>query len=439
MPSSYPNVVDAWTNPSSGTLMNAPGFEHDIAHANVYDALEKIEAELGTNPSGPALTVRERLESMSFNRTPFLTVGSASLPTVYKEACDYTCSGSADQAQINDALRRASRINDGFSTAEGWAAVVLVGDRFSVNSPITMYPNTKLMGGGDGTLIESAYPSGDLRGIIELRNTLVSRCTVSDMSIGSPDGNPFNGSGIKFDMTGDPGDSYDFPTGGDAFIKIRRVGVYNPMQRGIWLIDGREAQIDNIHVQNARKQGLFVDDHSDVKITRVVANGNAGTEAGIEITGGNGQITDSKVFYRGNKDGSTPTPTGSPQHGFKINTSRMTIGDCQAQDNGGYGFYIQGADHSVSNCMAESNSAQDPGYGGFFIAASGSYSGITAYVRANNYLYQNRGVVFSGSPQVYMTGRVDVQSGSNHVVGSPGANSYVRLVRGGATLHSVGQ
>lgn len=369
---------------------------------------------------------------------PFLTVASSSLPTAVKDACNYQCDGTADQFQINNALERASRINDGFPTAEGWAAVVLVGDRFSVNNPVTMYPSTKLTGGGDGTLIESAYSIGDVRGIIELKNQLVARCTVSDLSIGSPDGNTFNGSGIKFDMTGDlAGYTYDFPTGGDAYVKIHRVGIYNPVERGIWLIDGREAQIDNIHIQNARKQGLFVDNHTDVKISRVVANGTAGTEAGIEITGGNGQLTDSKVFYRGNKSDGIG-PTGTPQHGFKINTSRMTIADCQAQDNGGYGFYIEGSDHSVTNCMADSNSAQGATYGGFYIAASGSYSGLVACHRPNNFINQNRGIVFSGAPQVSLSARVSVESGSNHVVGTPGANSSVQVVRNGTTIYSVG-
>jgi hypothetical protein len=369
---------------------------------------------------------------------PFLTVASSLMSPEVQNACNYVCDGTNDQFQINNALEKASRINDGFPNAEGWAAVVLVGDYFLVGNPITMYPSTKLMGGGDGTLIQSAYASGDTRGIIELKNTLVARCTVSDLSLGSSDGNTFNGSGIKFDMTGDlAGYNYDFPTGGDSYIKIHRVSIYNPTERGIWLIDGREAQIDNIHIQNARKQGLFIDGHSDSKTTRVVANGTAGTEAGIEITGGNGQISDCKVFYRGNKNTGT-TPTGTPQHGFKINTSRMTIADCQAQDNGGYGFYIQGSDHSMTNCMADSNSAQDANYGGFYIAASGSYSGLVAVHRPNNNIFQNRGIVFANTPQVSMTGRVTVESGTNHVVGSPGADSYVKIVRNGTTLHSVG-
>jgi hypothetical protein len=294
-----------------------------------------------------------------------------------------------------------------------------------------MYPNTALRGCGDGTLVRSGLPGGSTKGVIELLSTLVSRCAVSDMSIGHPT-SAFNGSGIKFDGTGDNGASYGFNTGGDAFIKIRRVGIYNPTQKGIWMIDGREVQIDNVHVQNARQHGVFLDNHSDGKLHRIVANGNAGLQAGIHITGGNTQVSDCKVFYRGNGSSNTA------QHGFHINTSRVTMGNCQAQDNGGYGFYIDGSDHSVANCMADSNAAQDTAMGGFWIGATGSYSGLVATDRAQSTNRQNRGIVFSGTPQVYLTGRVDVDSGSNHVVGNPGANSYVRLVRAGTAVHALG-
>jgi hypothetical protein len=443
MPSNYPNVVDAWTNPSSGTLMNAPGFEHDVAHANVYDAIEKIEAELSTNPRGNYISVKARIAALQ--RAGVLTVASSTLAETDQWACDYACDGIDDQVQINNALKRASRINDGFSGAEGWIGVALVGETFNVganNDPITMYPNTTLSGAGAGTLIKSDFGGGSTKGVIEVVNANVHRCEISDLAIGTTDYFAFNGSGIKL-VTNDTGQTYEMFSGNDNFIKIHRVNVFNAQERGIWLQGGREIQIDNCHIQNARKQGLFVDSHTDAKIHRIVANGNSGTEAGIELSSaGNSQITDCKVFYRGNGSSNVNAP------GFRINSSRITIANCQAQDNGGYGFIFEGTggDHTATNLLADSNSARGSVTGGFYIEVPGVYSAMHALDRNQSTQRQTRGFVFGiytpytpdDYPKVYLTGRGQTPAGTSIVVNNPHADSYVRLLREGSSLYSVG-
>lgn len=71
MGTNYPGSLDSWTNPSPDTMMDATSFEHDVAHSNAYDAIEAIEGELGTDPSGAHSTVKDRFDYVS--RMPMST------------------------------------------------------------------------------------------------------------------------------------------------------------------------------------------------------------------------------------------------------------------------------------------------------------------------------------------------------------------------------
>ena len=62
MATNYPGAIDTYTNPLSSEPMNAPS--HAGQHANANDAVESIEAELGTDPSGSYDTVKARLEAL---------------------------------------------------------------------------------------------------------------------------------------------------------------------------------------------------------------------------------------------------------------------------------------------------------------------------------------------------------------------------------------
>ena len=62
MATNYPGAIDTYTNPLSSEPMNAPS--HAGQHANANDAVEAIETELGTDPSGSAATVKARLDGI---------------------------------------------------------------------------------------------------------------------------------------------------------------------------------------------------------------------------------------------------------------------------------------------------------------------------------------------------------------------------------------
>ena len=63
MATSYPGGLDSFTNPTSGDDLDdsVGGRTHSQMHADVNDAMEAVQAELGTNPSGSEATVAARL------------------------------------------------------------------------------------------------------------------------------------------------------------------------------------------------------------------------------------------------------------------------------------------------------------------------------------------------------------------------------------------
>jgi hypothetical protein len=69
MPTNYPSNLDTW--PTIGPLLSST--PHSDVHEDLQDAVEAIQTELGTNPSGPAATVRANLEQL---RRTYANVGA---------------------------------------------------------------------------------------------------------------------------------------------------------------------------------------------------------------------------------------------------------------------------------------------------------------------------------------------------------------------------
>lgn len=59
MASNYPTSLDALPNPTSGNTMLSPS--HSTQHSNANDAIEAVQATLGTNPQGGSATVKDRI------------------------------------------------------------------------------------------------------------------------------------------------------------------------------------------------------------------------------------------------------------------------------------------------------------------------------------------------------------------------------------------
>ena len=68
MATNYPSGIDSLTNPSAGDALTSPS--HSAQHANANDAIEAIETELGTTPSGSYDTVKARFEAIEGSTLP---------------------------------------------------------------------------------------------------------------------------------------------------------------------------------------------------------------------------------------------------------------------------------------------------------------------------------------------------------------------------------
>ena len=97
MTTSYPGAVDALINPVSTDPLSAPA--HAAQHANANDAIEAIEATLGTDPQGSATTVKARMVAIE---TSFAAV-SADAAAAALSANQSATSASASSASASAA------------------------------------------------------------------------------------------------------------------------------------------------------------------------------------------------------------------------------------------------------------------------------------------------------------------------------------------------
>lgn len=83
MATAYPGGVDNFTNPTASDTLNSATVPHAEQHANANDAIEAIEGELGTNPSGAYSTVKDRLDAIGTTVTaPITNAGSTVAPVI---------------------------------------------------------------------------------------------------------------------------------------------------------------------------------------------------------------------------------------------------------------------------------------------------------------------------------------------------------------------
>ena len=61
MATNYPTTLDTFTNPTSTDTLDSATVPHASQHTDINDAVEAIEAELGTLPKGSFATVKARL------------------------------------------------------------------------------------------------------------------------------------------------------------------------------------------------------------------------------------------------------------------------------------------------------------------------------------------------------------------------------------------
>lgn len=132
MASNYPTNLDALTNPAPGSTMLSPA--HSAQHANANDAIEAVQATLGTNPQGGSATVKARIAAAE-------TALTAKASTAYVDALNTAMDTRVDAIESTtsfSSLQSAWQADDAEVRAVADAALVAAssggaGDSYSIN------------------------------------------------------------------------------------------------------------------------------------------------------------------------------------------------------------------------------------------------------------------------------------------------------------------
>lgn len=93
MASNYPGSLDSLTDP--GANLGTTGKTHAALHNELNDAVEAVQAELGTDPAGASATVKARLAAIEAARTL-----NENEVTLFEIAPDTIVGGNLAQAEI---------------------------------------------------------------------------------------------------------------------------------------------------------------------------------------------------------------------------------------------------------------------------------------------------------------------------------------------------
>ena len=61
----FPASLDTFLNPGAATTMDAAGFEHEVQHANLNDAVAALQAKVGINGSGNTASLDSKIAALN--------------------------------------------------------------------------------------------------------------------------------------------------------------------------------------------------------------------------------------------------------------------------------------------------------------------------------------------------------------------------------------
>lgn len=172
MPTSYPGALDALTNPATTDPLTAPS--HAGQHADANDAIEAIQAELGTDPAGTAATVAARLTAAeSFVGARATNTAGTSIPNDVDTVVPFATE-DFDSDAFHDLVTNNSRLTVPTGKAGKYLAVgqVALASAAGVNRHLYLRKN--------GTTIFAFHRSawsvtatwwGNVSGVIDLATT----------------------------------------------------------------------------------------------------------------------------------------------------------------------------------------------------------------------------------------------------------------------------
>lgn len=122
MASAFPGGLDNFTNPTASDSLDSVVVPHATQHANSNDAIEAIEATLGTNPQGDSATVKARFDSVD---TAVSAVQSAA-DAAQTAANDAQTAADNAQTAADDAQDDVDALNIALGTPTGSALALVL-------------------------------------------------------------------------------------------------------------------------------------------------------------------------------------------------------------------------------------------------------------------------------------------------------------------------
>ncbi len=273
-----------------------------------------------------------------------MLVAAANAPQSMRDVADYVCSGSNDQATINEALQSTYPDTNGLG-----GVVQLSPGTFNCSGSVRMRRRTSLIGAGRASILKATTGWGG--GIIETFDAGTDKVSVAFLGI---DGDYKNVHGIHFNVTDDGSFDDGSP---DAANFLTDVYIHAPGLDGVRFEGGRmrAANVSKVRIWNPGGYGYYLDSPDGFYDQCEV--GSSGL-AGFSLRSSNNRITNSKAWYA---DGS----------GFEILAVRNQLAACESQDNEQHGYYIGAGQVSLTACHADSNSwngaAPTSSYNGFHV------------------------------------------------------------------------
>lgn len=350
---------------------------------------------------------------------PYLIVASVDAPASVKEFADYVCTGSADQTTINSAITAA--VGEG-----GRGKVQLTGGRFYLSNAVMLQTGIQLAGCGWITELRGSAHSASDGAWVKLLDNNVHATSVSDLWVS---GNARHGvHGMVYNNTG--GEALTYPAISPDFhhyihnVMISYCGTSTTSADGLRFEGNtRVCKVSKLKVHLVRGSGVVISGSSDMHFVDCdVTTNSSGLGHGFVVDGADNKFTNCKAFY-------------CSRDGWQISSSRNVLTNCAAQDNGQHGFHFTNTFSTVANGLTADSNGRLVAGDGVVVDGSNLNINVSAYDRGQT----------PGSPQRY---GINFVSGTNNIItglarlnatadvnGTPGAGSFVRIIRESGTIY----
>lgn len=236
-----------------------------------------------------------------------------------------------------------------------------------------------LVGTGIGSKLKAK--SGQTTPVVALDDVNVEKTRLEAVLLDGTLTSGADAHGLSLDNTGGSGFSFY-----DSMHIVRDVFVNSPAGRGVYVSNGvREAHLDNVVVNNAGREGFFVQ-ATDSSFLRCISG--ASGRWGFYADGANNRYMSCKAFGSGDD-------ALFDFDGWYLREQRSSLTACDAQDNARHGFLVF-ADcelTSLAACVADSNNSS-----GFRFDACVDVTGYGLLALDRGGLRQNYGYEFVNSP-----------------------------------------